>query len=558
MAASAKRKAIIELSIDRGKLLPGLADARKKLQGFGGSVAKTTMAGVKGVGSALMGGFGIQGAGQITDMVGEIMDVEKGLTRLQINGSMTGAELASFRQTLMQTSAASGVARNEILKGAAAYVAFTGDAAGAKQAMGLFAEVANATGASMEDIASTASAMKANLKIDPADFRAAFDILATQGKMGAVEIANLAKELSGVAPQFSKFAGGTGVSGMAKLGAIAQVMRKDFGGIEETMTGFRGIMTQVTRYATKLKGVGVNVYGIDPKTKKKYKRDFEDIILDFKKARDAGKIDDTLMQGLLGESRSVNAMNSAIDRYEELQNLKRQSLGSDAIAKDNATYLASTSGKIATAWNSIKNSLAQALTPDRIEQLANALMLAADAFTRVVGGIDKAIDWVGRKAHGPARKVEWDDMASYGKLAYDSSTDLNSLSLDERKGVDRIRETRTYNDTADRILALERNGGVSVGSTYAAMAAAAKAGPHAMGTGESGEWQAGEQYLSKAGINKEAVVAPLREAAKAMAADFASAMQKTLSAATLNIDGSSVAKSVGGAQVHRTRPGGRH
>ena len=60
--AAAKRKAVIELSLDAKKMDSGLVAARKKLTAFSSNVGKKLVSGMKSVGSALGGGFGIQGA----------------------------------------------------------------------------------------------------------------------------------------------------------------------------------------------------------------------------------------------------------------------------------------------------------------------------------------------------------------------------------------------------------------------------------------------------------------------------------------------------------------
>ena len=370
----------------------GLRDARKKLRSFGADAKKT----VGGLGKKALGGglgmlgagFGIQAAGGLTEMVTEVFDVEKALTRLQIAGSMSAAELESFRQQTNAVSRSTGVARGEIVKGAAAYLAMTGDAKGAAEASQLFAEIAAGSGAGMEDIAKSAAALRQNLKIDPKDFRQAFDVLIKQGQLGAVEISDLSQQLAAIAPQFANFAGSKTVSGMADLGAMLQVVRQGFGSVEEAGTGFRGLMTQIEKNQKKLKKAGINI--IDPKTGKM--RDMLGIVRQIaanKALQAPGKLFE-----VLGEAKAVQALGLLIGKLDEVDQIKRDSLGSDQVAKNNAIWQASSAGKIAKAWETVKVSLAEAFTPERIEKFAKVLGQAADIMAKIVGFTGDVIDFL--------------------------------------------------------------------------------------------------------------------------------------------------------------------
>lgn len=365
----------------------GLRDARKKLRSFGAD-AKKSLGGLgkKALGGglgALGAGFGIQAAGGLTEMVTEIFDVEKALTRLQISGSMTGAELASFRDQALAVSKATGVSRAEIVKGAAAYVMMTGDAKGAAEASQLFAEIAAGSGANMEDVAKSAAALRQNLKIDPKDFRKAFDVLIKQGQLGAVEISDLSQQLAAVAPQFGNFSGSKTVEGMSELGAMLQVVRQGFGSVEEAGTGFRGLMTQIEKNQKKLKKAGINI--IDPKTNK-----MKSLLSLIREMKDNKGLQKTgAMFDLLGEAKAVQAAGLLMERLEEVDRIKRDSLGSDQVAKNNAIWQASASGKMAKAWESVKNSLAEAFTPERIEAFAAALVKVTDLLVKAVELVDE-------------------------------------------------------------------------------------------------------------------------------------------------------------------------
>ncbi|MDQ3295071.1 MAG: phage tail tape measure protein [Myxococcota bacterium] len=403
MAIGAKRKASIELGVTTSDMEKGLADARRKLRSFGADARKSlgerNLKGKFGMdpkklggksktfgggflGGALAGGLVTSG---LMTAVGDIIDVEKALTRLQIAGEISTGDMATFRAEMMRVSNATGVSRNELVKGAAAYTALTGDAKGAATATQLFAEIAAGSGASMEDIARSAAALRSNLKIDPKDFRGAFDVLIKQGKMGAIEISDLAGELAKVAPQFGAFAGSRSVAGMSELGAMLQVTRQGFGGAEEAATGFNGLMTQIQRNAKKLRKAGVEI--IDPKTgKMKNLLSIVRQISTNQKLMKPGALLETL-----GEEKAVRAMGIIIENLKEVDRIKSESLNSDQVAKDNLIWQQSAAGKISRAMEIAKNKIAEAFTPERIEAFAGALIKAANGLVAIIDALDMII-----------------------------------------------------------------------------------------------------------------------------------------------------------------------
>ena len=305
-------------------------------------------------------------------------------------------KMAEFRQELSQVSRATGLNRQELLNGAAAYVALTGDAAGATKAMALFGKVSNATGASMADIAATAAAMKSNLGIDPKDFEAAFAALHVQGKAGAVELRELATELAGIAPTFAAFKGGAGVEGLKEMGAALQVLRQGFGSSTEAATGMQALMVSLKKNADKFQKAGVKIYDKDPKTGKKRLRDFSDIVDGIANSKLAK--DPTLLQKAFGRDEAVRAYDQLVQNRALLDDLIRQSSDAGAIDRDAATYLASPAGRIAKAWEEVKLKMAEAFTPERIEKFASALEKAVVFAADLVDLIDRILSF-GNDAH---------------------------------------------------------------------------------------------------------------------------------------------------------------
>jgi TP901 family phage tail tape measure protein len=385
------RKAMITIGLDPRPLEKGIDDARKKLTGLG-TLKKIMLGGAAtAVGNLISGGLGAISGG-LADAATETLNFERNLTRLQIAGGRSAGQMAGLREKISKVSRATSVGRSDLLAGAAAYVRMTGDLTGAEEALDTFGKVSIATGASMDDIASTAAALRQNLKIDPKEFKGAFDVLITQGKAGAIELNELATLMAGVAPTFAKFKGGTGLSGMAELGAAMQVGRQAFGSASETVTGLRAFATAVTRNASKFKKG--TVFYTDEKGVKRM-RSFRDIVDSIGKS-DLAK-DPEKLQKAFGSDEAQRFFDVISKNRGDLDKLTKEALGSDATNKDAAEYLASPAGKLETAYNALKVSVAEAFSPDLVVGFVNAVAQLAAGLSHAVGFIqylrDGMVEW---------------------------------------------------------------------------------------------------------------------------------------------------------------------
>jgi TP901 family phage tail tape measure protein len=379
----------LEKAIARSKgLLSKFASGAKSILGGAGGI----IGGALGkVGSFLARSLDPLGRAYslITDQVGDVMDFEKGVARLAISQGKTNEQMSGFRAEIGQVSDATGVARNDILKGAAAYQALTGDTAGAGKAMSTFARVAQATGSTVEDIATTSAALSQNLKIDPADLEKAFSILNVQGKAGAIELHDLAGLTASLAAGFQQFKGGSGISGLQEMGAAAQIIRRNFGSAGEAATGFQGLMTAIVKNAAKLQAAGVKVFDRNPKTGKKHLRDFASIVESIGKS--SLMRDPTKLAKALGRDEARKALQALTNNWGDFKNLV-DTTDFKSIGKDMNQYLQSPAGKLEKTWNAMKNAIAEAFTPERIARFADALDKVAKAAKPVAEFIGDAFD----------------------------------------------------------------------------------------------------------------------------------------------------------------------
>ncbi len=307
---------------------------------------------INGVKSKLKGLAVLAGGILLGGAIKETLAFEEGLVRLDIaaNGGLGTFEELSTK--ILDISASTGVAKEQILAGAHAFIALTGDADATAKSLELFTKINLATGATMDDIAASAAAMQQNLGIDPADFERGFNILIAGGKAGKIELRDMASRLAELSPLAEQFSGGGGTAGLAKLGAAFQLTAQGFGTAKQASTGLKALFTSLKRNAKLLKGKGIQVLDKDDNL-----RAFEDIIADIKKkGLDATEI--TKLLGSVEAEQTFTQLTKVGGAWDELAD---KTANANDLAEDYAKINKSASIQIKKAWNSIKVFIARAL-----------------------------------------------------------------------------------------------------------------------------------------------------------------------------------------------------
>jgi TP901 family phage tail tape measure protein len=436
----ANPKAEVEITASSRGLASKLREARAQFKTFGTELKKNIFGkdasdkktgGILGkAGAVALGNLGssaAQGAlGFLVDSAQGVMKFEEGLTRLQITAEKTPEEMRAFADSVRQASDATGESKADILGAASSYVALTGDMATAQSQVGNWAKVAQATNSSMSDIAATAAAMKQNLGILPDQTLDAFGILATQGKRGAIELKDLAAQMSNIAPQWAMFKDGRGVDGLRQMGAALQVVKQGFGGdASETVTGLQGLLTALVKNSGRFKAAGVKVFDVGPGGVKTM-RSVYDIVEDIGKSKLVN--DPALLEKAFGRVEAYRAFLQMDKNRELMHKLADEAGGAATIANDLATYQASAAGKMAMAWERMKNEAAAVFTPERVENFATALVKVTSAIGGVATGLGKVIsgvEWIARKA------AELKD----GQSEEDRIEDLKKAHLQKRRNL---------------------------------------------------------------------------------------------------------------------------
>lgn len=384
----------------------GLREAKSQYRAFADHISAENSRMRKGKGES---GFGIAGAlgvaggnlissgiskgiGFLEDMGKAVYQYDDKLVRLGITAESSPAKVEEFNQAIRKASDQTGISKASLLDAGSQFVALTGEMGLAKDQLISWARVAQATNSSITDISSASAALMQQMKIDPSQMERALEVLAIQGKKGAVELKDLAGGLSQIAPQWAQFANGRNVRGVQELGAALQIVKRGFGGdASETITGLQSLLTSLVKNAGKF-GLGDSDIFTVGKDGKKQFRD----VLDIVDAIGRSKIvnNPTAMEKAFGRVEAYRAFIQLNENREALQGLIDASGEAGVIQKDLDTYLNSRAGKTALAWEQAKNKMAEVFTPERIQAFGNALARVVDLAVSLVDKLDKVAAWV--------------------------------------------------------------------------------------------------------------------------------------------------------------------
>lgn len=364
--------------------------AENALKGFAAKAEKWGKALNQKLGQALnISAVGIAGALGVA--VKDALSFDKGLNQLLRSSDDTIGTIDQLRGAVLGLSKESGIAKEEILAGAQAYVTATGDAAGALANAKTFARVVTATGASMTDVASAGAVLRDQFGVLPQDMEAAFSQLTLGGKKGKIEIADMARLMAELGASFKPFAGSQGLSGVADIGAVFQMAAKDFATADTTKTGLVNLFAQIGNREGELAKAGVILRQSGKAGRGPLKNALE-IIQELTRLQDKDPIRFKEIFGKdLQASQALRAIQNAGGSIQELSAATR---GADTIGKDLARNQASGAFRVQKSWNDVKLKIAEAFTPERVLAIANLIEKIVTAITNLIdrlGGAENAL-----------------------------------------------------------------------------------------------------------------------------------------------------------------------
>jgi len=436
-AKARERRAVAEM-----KARERVSEGRRRRSGG----AIKSLVGGAALGAAALGAYAVGAAARQSIRLDDIS------TRLAIQGSSgdkrySGTALRkSFERTAMATPGASA----EGVAGAVgAFVTKTGDLEAAQRFQRVFAEISVATGTGLEEIGGAAADLFEKFDIKSVDdMRGAMAALAVQGKNGAFELSDAARQFPKVAAAAQRF-GMSGKGGLMTLGGLTQIARRGTGSAEQASTAVEAMFRQLTAKSGVIeKKTGARVWQKGQEGKQA--RDVRDVLVD---TIGGAKGDLRTLQGVFGEE-GIRAVSPLISTYnkaagatqgdeaaktaagmralrEEL-NKAIDATGAEAtIKKDLAQAQSTASAQLTHAWAMVQGEIGGRLTPSltslgkRVLSLVKKLPVErlADLFGALAEGIEGAIDVFDsivpggiRKKKGPAEKRQEarDNIAALG------------------------------------------------------------------------------------------------------------------------------------------------
>lgn len=303
--------------------------------------------GMAGRGLRAAGGFALGVAGDLARGAGvetsfssiaqKNFDLQQQAADLSNAGFMNGDSRNGVRidpnQLAAQTMSvgkATGNDANDVMEGLQKFVAKTGDLQSGRDVLEDMARLAKATGSNMSDVADAAGDVASALPEGADKARIVRDVMtgiAAQGKVGAVEIKQLATQMTKIAAASGQFEG-KAQNNMLAFGAMAQMARSGKGGAASASQAANTIGAFTSTFAKgarldSFEKFGVNVAGAGGKN-----RDPKQIILDSLKAAN-----DTKFGGPANANRNMGEMFKDVNARRAMmgwENTYKEAGGGDA------------------------------------------------------------------------------------------------------------------------------------------------------------------------------------------------------------------------------------
>ena len=305
--------------------------------------------------------------------------METRLARLGITADKSNAEMRALNEEIYKIAQnrSINVSADAIMSGLEQIVAKTGDFDAAAANIKNLGLVISATGAAGEDAGAMIADLIEKFGIEtPDELLQTLDMLASQGKAGAFELADLATQGNRVMSAYAGI-GRTGKAATTELGALMQIIRKGVGSSEQAATALEAYMRALNDVQTRkrLKSVGVSLFEADDPTKMRSAVDImKDVIV--KAKGDVSKIG-----RVFTSSEAMRAFSAASLEYKDTGSFA--ALDSFMNVQADGTTIAGDAERMAATFESSVTSLKTALERFSNAALAEPIKNLAAALNRI-------------------------------------------------------------------------------------------------------------------------------------------------------------------------------
>jgi TP901 family phage tail tape measure protein len=290
---------------------------------------------------------------------------ERQIERIGITADATAGQTANAAGKLRDLARDLHLPFQEVVDGADAMVASGKSLDETFALLPAVGRTAQASGAALSDMATTADAIAGSFGIAADRMQNAFDILAYGGKAGKFELRDMARELPSLAPAFAAL-GYSGEEGLKKLTAGLQIVRTETGTSAEAATAFMDVISKLESetLVNNFKKFGVNYR----REMERAKKSGEDTLEAFVRiSREAVKGDLSKLPQLFTDRQMLIGARALINSWDEFNKLVAST--SDAagtVEKDFARVSKNTQASIddmANAWSRLVTSFGGGVAP---------------------------------------------------------------------------------------------------------------------------------------------------------------------------------------------------
>jgi len=244
--------------------------------GAGGLNGSTSPIGLLAGGGAILTALGAQAAARrAVEGYVDFADLERRMTRIALTADETAAAGRAALAGIVRLADDVAMPVDAVIEGLETLVAQGRTLPEALAFLPAIARTAQAADAATSDIAASANALASALGISAGEMQEAFDILVGGGKAGMFELKDMAQYLPGLAPKMAAL-GYSGTSGLKKLVAMLQVVRKNTGEAGTAATAVGELLDKMWSSQT---ANNFEKFGIDlPRALRKAKADGKDLV----------------------------------------------------------------------------------------------------------------------------------------------------------------------------------------------------------------------------------------------------------------------------------------
>lgn len=486
-------KARIEIEATSSRLPAALRAALGKIKNFGEEVGKVGAGVVKSTALGFIHGVGMsvanRGLDLLIDQGKKVIDFQRELTRLGIDLNKQPGEMQAIGQGIREISNQTGLGAEQVLAAGRDYADLAGLQAFTMERMSLIARAAQASGSDVKDMAALMFTLTENMKVPDSQLEDTIGGLINQAKFGSIHFRELSKELVALGSVYSQF-GVTGREGAIQIGAQLQLARHGFASASEAATGVLRIYRSLPQHASKFAKAGVDIWKPGSKTAL---RPFEDIIHQIQGSKLSLNREALIKSfGRTEGERFYQVLVALTDQYDQL---KQAGEANGVVTRDLATFTESSAGRMDVAMNRVKNSFAEALTPERIDQIVGGIEQIAGSMPKIVEAIGTAMD----AFSGMVRLFQGAHDWRTGIRGYHPSQEEKfAYTLADERGDEQFKKRyaekfKGYEEVMNELITKEDATGPSKASIEGAVAITTRKGP--LTPGQEGAKAAAETYL---------------------------------------------------------------